>query len=106
MGALVLAALILATFGGSLWIRRRLGRSIDHAYCLKLSAISAGIGSSAVGVFYPLVYVLVSRGWTGGTIAANLPPGVTEDALLGLAVLGGVVIALGAVYGLLEYLRS
>ena len=106
MGALVLSILVIATFGAGCLIRKRLGKAIDHGFTLKLSAISAGIGSSCIGAIFPLGYTLFSRAMHGGTTAANLPQGISEDAVLGLAVLGAVVIALGAICGLADFLRS
>jgi hypothetical protein len=35
-----------------------------------------------------------------------LPTGVTEDALLGMALVGGVVVAIWVIYGLHEHLKS
>ncbi len=106
MGPLLGAILTLCTFGVSFWIRRRRGQPTDQSFALKLVGISAGLGSITIGALYPLGYVLISKAISGGTIATNLPPGVTEDALLGMALVGGAIVTIGVVYGLLDHLRS
>jgi hypothetical protein len=105
-GPLIGAILTLGVFGVSIWWRRKRGRSTDHVFALKLIGIAAGVGSMSVGALYPLGYVLISKALHGGAIASNLPAGVTEDALLGMALLGGATVAIGIIYTLLEHLKS
>jgi hypothetical protein len=106
VGPLIGAILTLGVFGVSIWIRHRRGQPTDHIFALRLIGIAAGVGSTAVGALYPLGYVLISKAIQGGPIASNLPAGVTEDALLGLALLGGATVAIGIIYTLVDHLKS
>jgi hypothetical protein len=106
VGPLLGAILTLGTFGVTLWLRRRSGRPVDQTFALKLVGISAGVGSVSIGAVHPLAYVLISKAIYGGTIATNLPTGVTEDVLLASALVGGAVLAIGVIYGLYDHLKS
>jgi len=68
--------------------------------------IAFGAATASVSVFYPFTYVLISQALYGGSIANNLPPGASEDVLVGAALLGAGIMLIGIVYAFLEHLKS
>jgi hypothetical protein len=42
----------------------------------------------------------------GGSIESNLPPGISEDALLGLVVLGAITTVVATMYRYYDHLDS
>jgi hypothetical protein len=52
------------------------------------------------------IYVVVARAVRGGSIESNLPPGISEDALLGLVVLGAITTVVATMYRYYDHLDS
>ena len=104
----VLAGIVLGCllFSLGIWQRRRFRLPLDYAFTMKLAGISLPAGGVAAGFFYPLAYTLVSRAINGGSIASNLPSGVTEDVVLATAAFGAIVTVIGAIYTFVGHLRS
>ena len=88
MSVLVGIVLGFLLFGVGLWWRRQLRHPVDYMFTMKLAGISLPAGGAVVGFLYPLAFALVSRAIHGGSIAQNLPTGVTEDVILATAALG------------------
>jgi len=78
------------------WVRWRSGRPIDTPFTTTLTLMASGAGTAIVAGALPL-WVVVMRGIHGGTIDSNLPPGTSEDALLGLVVLGALITIVRAI---------
>jgi len=64
-----------------------------------------GAGTAIIGSVLP-VYVIVRRGMLGGTIGDNLPPGASEDLLLQLVTIGGIISVVVAMNRLIEHIRD
>ena len=101
-GFLVLVACL---FVWGLWARRRHGGEITSAYRTALAIASAGAATAITGSVLP-VYVIVRRSMFGGTIGDNLPPGASEDLLLQLVTVGGIISVVVAVNRLVDHSKS
>lgn len=106
MSVLVGIVLGFLLFSAGLWWRRRLRRPIDYMFTMKLAGISLPAGGAVVGFLYPLAFALVSRAIHGGSIAQNLPAGVTEDVILATAALGAAATVIGAAYAFVGHVDS
>jgi hypothetical protein len=103
--ALGLLVVVILLFAGGLWARRRCGLPITSAYRSDMAILAGGSGLALVGVIVP-AYVIVKRAIYGGTIGDNLPAGVSEDTLLNLVVLDGIITIVAAVNRFLERIRT
>ena len=112
MIALAFLVLVIGLFIWGLWARKlgSLGAQApwrsDHEHlshhagdpvCRRRTAIT--------GALLP-VYVIVRRFVLGGTMVDNLPPGASEDLLLNLVTVGGIITIVVAVNRLIEHSKS
>jgi len=103
--ALAFLVVVAALFFGGLWARRRRGVPATSAFRTTLFILAAGTGTAIVGSAVPL-YVILLRGVRGGSIEANLPPGISEDVLLNLVIVGAGITIVAAVGRYLDHLDS
>jgi hypothetical protein len=103
--ALSLLAIIIVLFFGGLWARHRGGLEVTSAFRSDLALLAAGSGTALVGVLVP-TYVIVRRAVYGGTISDNLPANVSEDTLLNLVIVGGVITIVAAVNRFLDRIKT
>jgi hypothetical protein len=87
-----------------LYRRRRQHRWITSAYTMELVFDSIQLGTVLVAGVYPIGYLLVSLSMKGGTVEQNLPPGVGQDFLLGVLVVGGAATLVYTVFNYLKHL--
>ena len=105
MIALAFLILVVGLFAWGVWARRRRGSGVTSTYRTSLAILAAGAGTAIIGGLLP-VYVILRRGINGGTIGDNLPPGASEDLLLNLVTVGGVITIVVAVNRLIDHTRS
>jgi hypothetical protein len=103
--ALAFLVLVIGLFAWGLWARRRHGREITSAYRTMLAILAGGTATAITGSVLP-VYVIVRRSMLGGTIGDNLPPGASEDLLLQLVTVGGIITVVVALNRLVEHSKS
>ena len=96
---------IVSILVGGLWARRRSGQPIDTPFTTTLTLMASGAGTAIVAGGLAL-WVVIARAIHGGTIDSNLPPGMSEDALLGLVVVGALITIVRAVSSLIDHVRS
>jgi hypothetical protein len=102
---LAFLAVVVVLFGGGIWFRRRCGLAVTSAFRSDLALLSAGFGTTFVGTLIP-TYVIVHRGLYGGSIADNLPGGVSEDTLLNLVIVGGVITIVAGANRYLDRIKT
>lgn len=93
---------ILALIG--LYRRRRRGRSISSGYTIGLVFDSIQFGAALAAGVYPILYLLYSISRYGSSVEQDLPPGVQQDFLLGILVVGGAATLVYTVFNYLKHL--
>lgn len=105
MIALAFLVVVVGLFAWGVWARKRHRGEVTSTYRTTLAILAAGTGTAVTGVALP-VYVIVRRSVMGGTIGDNLPPGASEDLLLNLVTVGGVITVVVAVNRLIDHSKS
>ncbi len=86
-----------------LYRRRSRARRITSGYTMELVFASIQLGATLAAGVFPIVWLLLSVARNGGPIEQNLPPGVHQDFLLGILLVGG---AATLIYTVFNYLRN
>lgn len=87
-----------------LYRRRTRGRSITSGYTTELAWDSIQLGVTLSAGVYPIAYLLTSIARYGGSVEQNLPPGVQQDFLLVILLVGGTTTLTYTAFGYLKHL--
>jgi hypothetical protein len=87
-----------------LYRRAHRGQRITRAYTLELVFDAIQLGATLAGGVLPIVWLLVSTAKSGGPIERNLPPGMQEEALLGILVVGGATTLVYTIFNYRKHL--
>ena len=80
-------------------------QTVDSSFMSTL-VLNASAGGTTLLSGAVSLYVVVARGVRGGSIESNLPPGISEDTLLGLVILGAMLAIVASMYRYFEHLDS
>jgi hypothetical protein len=103
--ALAFLVLVVGLFAWGVWARRHHGGDVTSTYRTTLAILAAGAATAIIGSWLP-VYVILRRSMLGGTTGENLPPGASEDLLLNLVTVGGIITIVAAVNRLIDHSKS
>jgi hypothetical protein len=103
--ALAVLVIVVLLIGGGVWRRRRQSKNLDSTFMSTL-AIRASAAGTTLMIGALSVYVVVARAIRGGSIENSLPPGMSEDTLLSVVILGAIIAIVAAWYRYLEHLDS
>jgi len=77
---------------------------VDSGHTMELVFDAIQLGAALSVSAYPIGYLLWSMSRKGGLIEENLPPGVGQDVILGVLVIGGAATLVYTVFNYRKHL--